>query len=161
MENTPHHQNKIRNILIYLGLVIFGIIIGGFLFADSQPRSFLNITRCKETCLQMNELTGLVGSVGMLKLDGLIPNKVFETDKTLVIEHPFPDSPTHLVIIPKKDIKNIGEIAESDNPYIIDAMAVIRELVREKGLTKYKIVTYGPGLQEVAYLHFHLMSDEK
>jgi histidine triad (HIT) family protein len=114
----------------------------------------VSIKKCEENCLKSNELLGLVGSIG-IKLDQ-IPDVILETDKTLVINYPNPVDPIHYVIIPKKDIKSIEDVSEEDAPYIMDAIAVNRELVKREGLTKYKFMTNGPGYQEVAYLHFHL-----
>jgi hypothetical protein len=36
--------------------------------------------------------------------------------------------------------------------------AVMGEIIREKNLTDYQIVTNGPGYQTVSYLHFHLVA---
>jgi diadenosine tetraphosphate (Ap4A) HIT family hydrolase len=56
----------------------------------------------------------LVGSVLVQRAPGLIPGKVLETDYTLVIDHPFPDYDTHLVFIPKKDIKDLGNLSAEE-----------------------------------------------
>ncbi|MCX5895637.1 MAG: hypothetical protein NTZ51_07405 [Proteobacteria bacterium] len=97
-----------------------GVIIGGYLFSQSQPRSVLSINQCKD-CLSAEDLAGLLVSAGIQKLPGLIPFVVFETDKTIAIKSPLPEAQIDYVIFPKKDIKNIGEIAKEDAPYLIDA----------------------------------------
>ncbi len=86
----------------------------------------------------------------------LLPSVVKETDKTLVVEHPSPEARIHYLVIPKRDIKNIAELADEDREHFIDAFNVIREIVREKNLVAYRVVTNGPGYQGVTYLHFHL-----
>lgn len=152
-------MNK-RTILTLIIIFTVGALIGGYLFRDVQPRSFLAFDRCNESCLNTNELLGLIGSVGVQKLPELIPFVVKETDKTIVIESPVNEDTIHYVIIPKKDIKDVGDISESDKDYIIDAYAVIGQIIREKNLTKYRVYTNGPSYQSVNYIHFHLLSDD-
>ncbi|MBU0546665.1 HIT domain-containing protein [Patescibacteria group bacterium] len=152
-------MNK-KLILISIIVFIVGIIIGGYLFRDVQPRSFLAIDHCDDNCLNPNELLGLIGSVGVQKLPGLIPFIVKETNKTIVIDSPIHEAAIHYIIIPKKDIKDAGDISESDRDYLIDAYAVIGQIIREKNLTRYKIYTNGPSYQTVNYIHFHLLSND-
>ena len=87
-----------------------------------------------------------------------MPRVVLETDRTIVIENPFPKAPVHLVILPKRDIRDVGELSGEDRDYLIDAFAVIASLVRARHLRNYTVVTNGPGYQDVAYLHFHLLA---
>jgi diadenosine tetraphosphate (Ap4A) HIT family hydrolase len=133
-----------------------GVIIGGYLFSQSQPRSVLSINQCKD-CLSAEDLAGLLASAGIQKLPGLIPFVVFETDKTIAIKSPLPGAQIDYVIFPKKDIKNIGEIAKEDAPYLIDAYLVARHIIDKEKLSNYQFYTNGPGFQNVTYLHFHLI----
>lgn len=135
---------------------LFGTIVGGYLFSDTQPRSVLALNRCAGTCMQANELMGLLASVGIQKVPALIPSVIVETDKTIVMEHPSPQARAHYLIIPKRDIKNIGEMAEGDQEYLLDVFKVAREIIHEKQLVNYRLNTNGPGYQGVTYLHFHL-----
>lgn len=151
---------SIKKATIFFIVFVAGIITGGYLFRDVQPRSFLAVNDCKETCLRPNELLGLIGSVGIKIPSGLNPFIIKETDKVLVIESPIRQAPLHYVIIPKKDIKDAGDISDSDKEYLADAYAVIGQIIREKNLSRYKIYTNGPGYQTVNYLHFHLLSDK-
>jgi histidine triad (HIT) family protein len=148
-----------KKALILLIIFVAGIIAGGYLFRDVQPRSLLKIDDCDNNCLNPNELLGLIGSVGIQNLQGSIPFVIKETDKTIVIDSPIHQAPIHYVIIPKKDIKDAGDISESDKEYLIDAYAVIGEIIREENLRQYKIYTNGPYYQTVTYLHFHLLAD--
>lgn len=135
--------------------LVIGISAGAYISSHIQPRQFVAIKNCQEDkCIKSNELLGLLGSIG-IKLDQ-IPDVILETDKTIVIKYPNPVDPIHYVIIPKKDIKSIEDVTAEDSEYIMDAIAVNRELVKREGLTKYRFMTNGPGYQEVAYLHFHL-----
>ena len=101
-----------RKLLTFLIPVFFlstGIVIGGYLFAQSQPRTFLALDQGKIR-LAKRDLAGLIASAGIQQLPGFVPSVVFETDKTIVINSPTPEARVDYVLFPKKDIKNIGEI---------------------------------------------------
>lgn len=148
-----------RYLLVAILFCLAGIVLGGYLFSDTKPRSFFNVKECRLNCLSSEEVLGLLGSVLMQKFSGLLPLVEKETDKTLAIKHPFPRSDIHYVIIPKKDIKSVEEVSAEDIDYIIDAYATMGVLIKEQNLKDYKIVVNGPGFQTVGYLHFHLMSE--
>ena len=141
--------------LVSAGLFVLGVLVGGYLFSDTQRRSLLAVGEC-ENCLHPNEITGLLASVAIQRASGLLPGVVLETDMTLVIEHPAPHAENHVVLIPKRDIKNVGSVAEGDEAYIVDLMASASRIVQERGLKDYRIWSNGPANQLVAYLHFHL-----
>ena len=151
-------MKKFKIIFLLLISICVGILIGGYLFSQSQPRSFLAINRC-QNCLSHEDLLGLLASVQIQKFSGLMPFKVFETDKTVVIKLPFSSHRLHYVIIPKKDIKNIGEISEADARYLTDAFFVARWIIEQEKLSEYRLYTNGPGSQDVTYLHFHLVTE--
>ena len=151
-------MKRFKIILWVLISLCIGILIGGYLFSQSQPRSFLAINRCA-SCLTHEDWLGLLASVGIQNFPGLMPFKVFETDKTVVIKHPFSSDRIHYVIIPKKDIKNIGEISEANAQYLTDAFFVARWIIEREKLSKYSFYTNGPGSQDVTYLHFHLVAE--
>jgi histidine triad (HIT) family protein len=149
-------MKKVRLILVILVALSIGITLGGYLFSDTQPRSFLAFNKCERTCFQLNDLMGLLTSVGIQKFPALLPSVVKETDRTVVVEHPAPEARIHYIVVPKRDIKNIGELSDADRESLIDAFAVVREIVKEKSLVNYRVTTNGPGYQGVTYLHFHL-----
>lgn len=154
----PNENSKLKRTAVFISIFIVGAIIGGYIFSDTQPRSFLAINRCNNTCLEPKELIGLVNSVIIQKTPILMPKVILETDKTIAIEHPNPQSPYHYVVFPKKDIKNIGQMSRGDEEYIKDMMSSISHLIKEKELTEYQIISNGPGYQETTYLHFHLQA---
>jgi len=87
-----------------------------------------------------------------------LPSVIFETDYTLALQVRSAKQGVHYVIIPKKDIKNIGELSAEDAPYLLDIFAVIQHLITDKALSSYRVITNGPGFQDVTYLHFHLVA---
>ncbi len=139
-------------------LFILGILVGKLLFTDSKPRSLLTVHITKHGW-DANEIAGLFASVVVRKVPGLIPNIILETDKTIVFEHPRPKFKIHYMFVPKKDIKNIGELSEEDNEYLLDLFAAMTTIINKYGITNYRLLCNGPGRQDVAYLHFHLMAD--
>ena len=152
--------DMLRSRLFLASLVLLaGIGLGGYLFSDSRPRSFLALSSCN-SCYRPNDLAGLVASVGIQRATAAVPFVVKETDRCVAIEHPFRKAKFHFVIFPKKDIKDIADVSVDDQQHIFDCLTVIRVLVVENGLRTYRVETNGPGLQDVTYLHFHLISSD-
>jgi diadenosine tetraphosphate (Ap4A) HIT family hydrolase len=102
----------------------------------------------------------LLASAGIQRGAAAFPLAVKETDRCIAIEHPFRKTKFHFIVFPKKDIKNIADVAIDDQQHILDCLAIIRALVVENGLRSYRVETNGPGLQHVTYLHFHLVSSD-
>jgi diadenosine tetraphosphate (Ap4A) HIT family hydrolase len=143
-----------------LAVVIFmaGLICGGYLFSKSEPRSILEVTSCNNRCYKPNEVAGLIMSAAILRGPFVFPNVVRESDTCLAIRHPIPWDRIHYVLFPKKDIRNITTLTLADTPYVMGCLAMIRDLVLRDKLDKYRVHTNGPGYQDVAYLHFHLIA---
>jgi len=138
-------------------MFITGLFVGGFLFRDSKPRSLLSINECSN-CLHPDEVAGLFASVVVRKIPGVLPNVLLETDKTIVFKHPRSKLRIHYLFVPKKDIKNIGELTDEDKEYIIDLYSTVVTVINRQGINNYRLLTNGPGKQDVTYLHFHLMA---
>ena len=147
----------VKPVVVSVLCFFIGLISGGVLFSQSQPRSVLALHRCAQ-CLDVNDLAGLLASVGIQQFPRLLPSVVFETDRTIALQVPSTKQGAHYVIVPKKDIKNIGELSTADAPYLLDIFAVAQHLITTKALTNYRITTNGPGFQDVTYLHFHLVT---
>ncbi|MEI7512691.1 MAG: HIT domain-containing protein [Candidatus Uhrbacteria bacterium] len=152
-------MSQVKIAVLVVASFVIGGIIGGYTFRGVLPRSFLALDQCQGTCLQSNELLGLLTSAGVQNLDGIIPFAVKETDKTVVLNHPFPQKRIHYVVIPKKDIKDIGSLTPDDQAYLQDAFAAIATIIKEQNLQNYRIITNGPGFQQVTRLHFHLLAE--
>jgi histidine triad (HIT) family protein len=148
---------KIKPVVVHLLFLSLGVVSGGVLFSQSQPRSVLALQHCDQ-CLDLKDLAGLLASVGIQKFPRLLPSVVVETDHTIALQLPTAKPRVHYVLVPKKDIKNIGDLAAEDVPYLIDLFAVAQHMITDQGLTQYQLITNGPGYQDVTYLHFHLQS---
>lgn len=138
---------------------VVGLLVGGFLFSDSKRRSILNMAAC-DNCLAANEVAGLFASVVVQKMPKLIPDIVLETDKTIVFKNPRPKYKIHYMFVPKKDIKNIGELTDEDSESIIDLFSAIATIINRLKIKNYRLWTNGPKKQDVTYLHFHLGADD-
>lgn len=132
--------------------------MGGYLFSDTRRRKSMSLRRWASGRMNRRDVLGLLGAVGMTRMPGLIPGVELETDLTLVVNHPLAEDRVHYVAIPKKDIKNLADLADEDVKYLADIFAVLQELVRRDRLTSYQVIANGPERQDVAYLHFHLIA---
>jgi hypothetical protein len=141
-------------------LIVFfaGMMCGRYLFSQSLPRSILPFEPCKANCYTNAEIAGLVTSAAILKAPFLLPTVVLESDTCLAIRNPRPEARIHYVLFPKHDTKNITTLTPVDTPYVLGCFDLARELVTKDSLQAYKLYTNGPGLQEIAYLHFHLVA---
>ena len=151
---------KLWTAVIYISI---GVLIGGFLFSRSQPRSVFALNNCRE-CMTSKDFAGLLVSTGINRLPGLIPKVELETEKSIVIKNPFKErnfgirgKTVDYLIFPKKDIKNIAEISTEDAQYLADALLAARQIIEKHGSTDYRLITNGPGFQDINYLHFHLL----
>jgi histidine triad (HIT) family protein len=89
-------------------------------------------------------------------------NKVLENEQFLAFHDINPKAPIHILIIPKKHVKNFQEV----DPSIMGAMtSFIHEVASHLGLDKtgYRLITNNGenGGQEVPHLHFHLLGGAK
>jgi histidine triad (HIT) family protein len=87
---------------------------------------------------------------------------VYEDALCLAFEDANPQAPTHLLIIPKKEIKSLDDISAEDESLLGHLQLVIRDLAREFELIAggYRVITNcGAGAgQTVFHLHYHLLS---
>jgi diadenosine tetraphosphate (Ap4A) HIT family hydrolase len=152
-------MNKFK--LIAAILVAFS---GGFLFGAASihrpiPNAPLELPPVRKPW-NPKDIMGLLASVGIRTLSGHLetaPLVVLETDKTFAISVSRSKTTAHYVLVPKKDIHDIGKISIEDESYLTDVFLTARQLVEKEGLHNYRIYTNGPGLQSVSYLHFHLI----
>lgn len=86
---------------------------------------------------------------------------VYEDDRCLAFNDINPRAPTHVLIIPKKEIAGVDAIEEEDESLIGHLLYVARLIAEEKGLADggYRlVVNNGKNAgQEVLHLHFHLL----
>ncbi len=95
-------------------------------------------------------------------IDREIPAKiVYEDDLCLAFEDINPRAPVHLIVIPKKEISSVDDIADADASLVGHLFVAMGKMAAELGLTNgYRIVTNcgRDAGQEVMHLHFHLLA---
>jgi histidine triad (HIT) family protein len=98
-------------------------------------------------------------------IDGEIPaDLVYEDELCLAFRDIQPHAPTHVLVIPKKEIASVGEISDTDGDLLGHIWTVIPKLAAQLKLGGgYRVVVNcGPdGGQSVDHLHFHLMGGRK
>ncbi len=92
---------------------------------------------------------------------GQLPcEKVFENDRILAIKDIAPVAPVHILIMPKKSIASLQEVAQEDLPLIGEIVEVAQRLAKQFDIADgYRLVTNNgeEGGQAVFHLHFHLI----
>jgi hypothetical protein len=148
-------KSWLRNSLI----LVAGIGVGGWLFADTQPRSLLNVAKCDAACLRLSDVAGLVASIGIQKFPAATPFLVAQSNTCVAIRHPYSPHLHHYVFFPRRDIRNIGTLAQGDESYVMGCLALMGRVIADRHLESYRMYSNGPLKQDIAYLHFHLVSD--
>jgi histidine triad (HIT) family protein len=85
---------------------------------------------------------------------------IYEDDLCLAFRDVAPQAPTHVLVVPKKEIASIDALAAEDLPLVGHIWQVIRDLARKQGLEDgYRVVANcgRDGGQTVSHLHFHLL----
>jgi histidine triad (HIT) family protein len=94
-------------------------------------------------------------------IDGEIPARIiYQDDLCLAFHDIAPQAPTHVIVIPKKEIASIDQLADDDGPLMGHLLIVIRDLARQLELEQgYRVIANcGPYAgQSVDHLHFHLL----
>ncbi|MFI4980661.1 MAG: hypothetical protein ACHQIO_09945 [Nevskiales bacterium] len=149
---------KILGCLLLLGIGFAG---GAVSFVNTQARPLPEIHNCAPTdeCLTDPEVLGLLTSVGLHLAPGLMPDIVARSGECIAIRSPRPEAYADFVFFPLRDIRNLLDMAPGDEKYIQGCIALMRQLVDRRGMRNWKIVSNGPGKQEIAYLHFHLLQE--
>lgn len=93
---------------------------------------------------------------------GTIPSKiVYQDDQTMAFEDVNPQAPVHVLVIPRRHVKSVGELESTDAVLIGHLILACVRVAQEKGIANsgYRIVTNigAHGGQTVCHLHFHVL----
>ncbi|MCR2803185.1 histidine triad nucleotide-binding protein [Paenibacillus soyae] len=99
-------------------------------------------------------------------VEGSIPSKkVFENERVLAFQDIQPAAPVHILIIPKKHIPTMNDVADEDNGLIGELFAAARQIAKEQGIAEagYRLINNvnSDGGQVVYHLHIHLLGGQK
>ena len=89
---------------------------------------------------------------------------IYEDDKSLVFKDINPVAPTHLLIIPKKQIENISDAQKEYQDLLGHLFLVAGEVARLLGIQDAfrLVVNNGAGAQQtVFHLHIHLIAERE
>lgn len=95
-------------------------------------------------------------------VNGDIPaDFVEQTDHLVVFKDIKPMAPVHLLIVPRRHIRSINDLTDSDRPLVAEMIMTAREMavrmeVERSGYRLFFNVEKGGG-QEVFHLHLHLI----
>lgn len=94
-------------------------------------------------------------------IDGDVPAKlIYQDEHCLAFRDIDPRAPTHILVIPRKEIRSLAEVEEQDAGLLGHLMIAISRIAKEQGLDNgFRVVTNSGkwGGQSVDHLHFHLL----
>lgn len=86
---------------------------------------------------------------------------VYEDDLVLAFKDISPQAPTHILIIPKKEIATVNDVTAADEQQLGHLFVVAAKIAKEQGIDKsgYRLIinVNEDGGQEVFHLHMHLL----
>jgi histidine triad (HIT) family protein len=85
---------------------------------------------------------------------------VYEDDRCMAFHDVNPQAPTHVLIVPRKVIPTLDDLADEDGPLVGHLHLVAVKLARQLGLADgYRLVVNcrDRGGQTVPHLHLHLL----
>ncbi len=98
-------------------------------------------------------------------INGEVPSKkVFENDRIIAFHDIAPKAPVHILIVPKKPLKDLSDICEEDGPLLGEMLLVAKQLAEEFGIAHDFRLISNCGLhagQVVFHLHFHLIGGKQ
>lgn len=99
-------------------------------------------------------------------IDKEIPAKIiYEDDDVIAFEDIAPVVKVHVLVIPKKEIKNLDAVTEEDLIILGKLQLAISKIAKNLGLSEdgYRIVTNinDNGGQTVYHLHYHILGGQK
>lgn len=98
-------------------------------------------------------------------IDGEIPaDVVFENERCLAFRDVAPQAPTHVLVIPKKEISSLADAREEDESLLGHLLLVAARVAVELGLENgfRTVVNCGSdGGQSVDHLHVHVLAGRK
>ncbi|XP_070792141.1 adenosine 5'-monophosphoramidase HINT2 [Pituophis catenifer annectens] len=94
-------------------------------------------------------------------LDGSIPAHVlYEDDQCLAFRDAAPQAPVHFLVIPRRPLARISQVAESDAQLLGHLLVVASQTAKAEGLSEgYRVVINEGkhGAQSVYHLHLHVL----
>lgn len=95
-----------------------------------------------------------------------IPSEIlYEDDKVIAFKDVNPQSPIHILVIPKEHIESANHVDDGNSNLIGHIFLIIKDLAKKLGIDKegYRIVNNCGefGGQTVSHIHFHILGGRK
>lgn len=98
-------------------------------------------------------------------ISGEIPsNKVYEDSKVFAFADINPQSPVHILVVPKLHIESCDGINAENSEYVAAIFEAIAKIARAAGLENgYRVITNcgSDACQSVKHLHFHILGGKQ
>ncbi|TAN50726.1 MAG: histidine triad nucleotide-binding protein [Methylococcaceae bacterium] len=89
------------------------------------------------------------------------PAVVYETEQVLAFRDIHPKAPTHVLVIPKKHLPTLNDLAAEDTALAGELLQAVKIVAEQEGLAQsgYRTVINcnGHAGQEVFHLHLHVL----
>lgn len=82
-----------------------------------------------------------------------------ETSNLISFQHPSPSYKVHILLVPKRQVQSLADLAPSDTAFLVDLYSAVQSLVQEFELKAYRLIVNSGEYQDFPHLHFHLISD--
>ena len=97
--------------------------------------------------------------------EGKIPStKVYEDERILAFRDINPQTPVHVLVIPKAHIASVDEVTPENSAVVAHIFETIPKIAAAEGLTKgYRVISNvgEDGAQSVRHMHFHILGGVK
>lgn len=97
--------------------------------------------------------------------EGKIPStKVYEDERILAFRDINPQTPVHVLVIPKAHIASVDEVTPENSAVVAHIFETIPKIAAAEGLTRgYRVISNvgEDGAQSVRHMHFHILGGVK
>jgi histidine triad (HIT) family protein len=88
----------------------------------------------------------------------LLPLKrVYTSQRLLAFHHPQPSYPLHIIIVPKKALRNLAAVQPSDASLLLEILKTTQHIAENMKLENWRLIVNAGAYQEVPHLHFHMI----
>lgn len=79
---------------------------------------------------------------------------LFQDEQVVVLKDIYPQAPVHWLVVSRK---HIGELLEAPDALLSHMMTVVKKVIRDEHIQKYRLVNNGKGAAFVDHLHIHVL----
>ena len=85
---------------------------------------------------------------------------IYEDDISIAFNDISPQAPTHILVIPKKEIQKISEADENDKELLGHLLLVAKKITEENNIKDFRLVVNNGAEagQTVFHLHIHILA---